>query len=159
VSNVCGDRGDPCTPPSTYGDIPRDQVKNWTVSFLNNFRQNIQGEGIFDAPDATVTLEVECTDPPVMRASVRNLGARVLPAGVVVGFYALEGAIEVELGRGTTATALFPGQVAVVELTATGRTAEDTFRARILVDPAMPTFRECRDDNNTSADVMPRCLL
>ncbi|MCA9605872.1 MAG: hypothetical protein KC619_09780, partial [Myxococcales bacterium] len=31
VSNICGDRGDACSPPSTYGDIPRNQVDNWSV--------------------------------------------------------------------------------------------------------------------------------
>ncbi|HJL18092.1 MAG TPA: hypothetical protein RMH99_20685 [Sandaracinaceae bacterium LLY-WYZ-13_1] len=161
VSNVCGDRGDACTPPSTYGDIPLEQVDNWTVGFLNNFRQNIQGEGIFDAPDATVTLEVQCTDPVVLRASVRNLGAAILPAGVEVGVYVDEGGTPRELGRALTTTPLFPGQVEVLEITAPGDvTAEGrVFHAEILVDPATPTFRECRDDNNRSDDVEPRCLM
>lgn len=162
VSNVCGDRGDACTPPSTYGDIPSSQVANWTVGFLNNFRQNIQGEGIFDAPDATVTLEATCEDPVRLRASVRNLGAALLPEGVEVGFYLVEpGDTERELARGVTSTALFPGQVAVVEVTAPGDIPAmgSVFRARILVDPAMPTFRECRADNNQSEDVSARCLM
>lgn len=162
VSNICGDRGDACVPPSTYGDIPRDQVANWTVPFLNNFRQNIQGEGIFDAPDATVTLDVRCTDPVRLVASVRNLGAALLPAGVEVGFYLVEsGGTERELGRGNTTTALYPSQVAQVEIDAPSDVAADgnVFRARILVDPAAPAFRECREDNNGSGDVEPRCLL
>ncbi|MCB9594449.1 MAG: hypothetical protein H6719_17080 [Sandaracinaceae bacterium] len=161
VSNICGDRGDACSPPSTYGDIPRNQVDNWSVGFLNNFRQNIQGEGIFDAPDATVTLEVICTSPARLRASVRNLGAAVLTAGVEVGFYVDEAGAERELGRATTTSALFPGQVEVVEITAPAdvMASGNTFRARILVDPSMPTFQECRDDNNASDDVTPRCLM
>jgi len=136
-------------------------VPNWTVGFLNNFRQNIQGEGIFDAPDATVTLEVVCATPVRLRASVRNLGAAVLPAGVEVAVYVDEGGAERELGRATTTTALFPGQVEVLELDAPADvTAEgNVFRARILIDPAMPTFQECRDDNNQSEDVEPRCLM
>jgi len=161
VSNVCGDRGDACSPPSTYGDIPRDQVDNWSVGFLNNFRQNIQGEGIFDAPDATVTLAVLCETPARLRASVRNLGAAVLPAGVEVGFYVDEAGAERELGRATTTGPLFPGQVEVVEITAPAdvMAAGNTFRARILIDPAMPTFQECDPDNNASDDVTPRCLM
>ncbi len=161
VSNICGDRGDACSPPSTYGDIPRTQVDNWSVGFLNNFRQNIQGEGIFDAPDATVTLSIVCTTPARLRASVRNLGAAVLASGVEVGFYVIEAGVEREIGRGATTSALFPGQVQVVEVDAPAdvMASGNTFRARILVDPAMPTFQECRDDNNTSADVTPRCLM
>ena len=161
VSNVCGDRGDPCTPPSTYGDIPRNQVANWTVGFLNNFRQNVQGEGIFDAADATVSLDALCQSPIVLRASLRNVGAAILPANVEVGFFQVEaGGTEVELGRMTTTGPLFPGQVEILELTAPAGLdpLTTTFRARILVDPAMPTFRECRDDNNQSADVMPYCI-
>ncbi len=161
VSNICGDRGDPCDPPSTYGDIPMSQVANWTVSFLNNFRQNIQGEGIFDAPDATVSLEVMCTEPVHLVASVRNMGAALLPAGVEVGFYLVEGGTERELGRATTTSALFPSQVEPVEIDAPAdvTASGSVFRARILVDPDMPTFRECRDDNNDSGDVEPRCLM
>lgn len=161
VSNICGDRGDACSPSSTYGDIPRNQVDNWTVGFLNNFRQNIQGEGIFDAPDATVTLEVECATPAVLRASLRNLGAAVLTDGVEVGFYMDEAGVERELGRMTTTTALFPGQVQVLELDAPVDVVAmgSIFRARILVDPTMPTFQECRDDNNQSEDINPRCLM
>ncbi|HJL20557.1 MAG TPA: VCBS repeat-containing protein [Sandaracinaceae bacterium LLY-WYZ-13_1] len=161
VSNICGDRGDACTPPSTYGDIPIEQVPNWTVGFLNNFRQNIQGEGIFDAPDATVTLEVLCTTPVTLRASVRNLGAAVLTDGVEVAVVLDEGGTERELGRATTTTPLFPGQVEVLEIEAPADvTAEgNVFRARIEVDPTMPTFRECREDNNQSDDVEPRCLM
>jgi hypothetical protein len=159
VSNVCGDRGDACSPPSTYGDIPMNQVDNWTVGFLNNFRQNIQGEGIFDAPDATVTLSVVCEMPLRLDAAVRNLGAAVLPEGVEVGFFVSTGGMEVEIGRGTTTTPLFPGQTAVVSQPATGYDETDTFKARILIDPAMPTFQECDDTNNESAEVMARCLM
>ena len=161
VSNICGDRGDACTPPSTYGDIPRNQVDNWGVGFLNNFRQNIQGEGIFDAPDATVSLEVVCTTPARLRASVRNLGAAVLASGVEVGFYIDEPGGERELGRATTTTALFPGQVQVLEIEAPPDVVAmgSSFIARILIDPARPLFQECRDDNNASEYIMPRCLM
>ncbi len=161
VSNICGDRGDACSPPSTYGDIPQDQVANWTVGFLNNFRQNIQGAGIFDAPDATVQLEVQCGPPVHLVASVRNLGAALLPDGVEVGFFLVQAdGTERDLGHGMTTTALFPGQVdqvsidAPADVMATG----STFRARILIDPTMPTFQECRTDNDQSEDVTPHCL-
>ncbi len=159
VSNICGDRGDACSPPSTYGDIPTNQVDNWSVGFLNNFRQNIQGEGIFDAPDATVTLSAICESPIRLDAAVRNLGAAVLPEGVVVGFFVTTGGMDVEIGRASTMTPLFPGQTAVVSQTAAGYDETDTFQARIIVDPAMPTFQECDDTNNESAEVMARCLM
>ncbi|MEM9074049.1 MAG: VCBS repeat-containing protein [Myxococcota bacterium] len=158
VSNICGDRGDACSPPSTYGDIPVNQVDNWSVDFLNNFRQNIQGEGIFDAPDAVVSLRVVCETPTRLVAAVRNLGAAVLPEGVTVGFFVREGGGERMLGMGTTTTRLFPGQVANVEQT-TDTDPMATFFARILVDPDRPVFQECRGDNNESEDATGRCLL
>jgi hypothetical protein len=57
------------------------------VPWLNNFRQNVQDKGLFDAPDATVALRVDCATPLELRATVRNLGLALLPAGVEVGFY------------------------------------------------------------------------
>jgi hypothetical protein len=61
----------------------------------------------------------------------------------------------------TTSTALFPGQVglAVLTLMPGDATADETFIARILIDPTMPRFHECRDDNNESAPAMARCLM
>ncbi len=160
VSNICGDNG-ACGAGASYGDIPADRANNWEVSFLNNFRQNIQGEGIFDAPDATVELQIQClSDGFELIASVRNLGAALLPAGVEVGFFVVDGAGERELGRGTTTSAVFPGQVSQVTLTVTdGVTSDDTFFARILIDPDARTFNECLEDNNESERLTPMCLL
>ena len=159
VTNVCDDSDDACSPRMPHGTIPRTEVANWSLPWLNNFRQNVQQSGLFDAPDATITLEVECVTPPVLHGLVRNLGAALLPAGVTVAFYA-ERTPEVLLGMGTTTTPLFPGQVGDVRFTAPAGydPSTDTFRAAIIVDPAMPTFRECRDDNNSSEPVMARCL-
>jgi hypothetical protein len=52
-----------------------------------------------------------------------------------------------------------PGQTAVVGLDATGYDETHVFKARILIDPTMPTFQECDDTNNESAEVMARCLM
>jgi hypothetical protein len=38
---------------------------NWTTPGLNNFRQNVQGAGVFNAPDLSVSLAVgldKCDD-------------------------------------------------------------------------------------------------
>ena len=37
-------------------------------------------------------------------------------------------------------------------------TSTDSFLARILVDPLMPTFRECRADNDESTPQIPMCI-
>ena len=87
VSNICDDRDSACDAPNTYGAIPKSEKKNWTLPWLNNFRQNVQDKGIFDAPDATVSLAAKCTTPVQLEASLRNAGLASLPAGVEVGFY------------------------------------------------------------------------
>jgi len=159
VTNVCDERDTACMPAASYGAIPARERHNWSVPWLNNFRQNVQDGRLFDAPDAVVSLSVDCTRPPLLRAALRNAGAAILPAGVVVGFYAREAGGDVRLGEAVSSGALFPGQATELSLTATGRDPiADTFVAKIEVDPSAPLFRECHDDNNESAPIMARCL-
>jgi hypothetical protein len=56
---------------------------------------------------------------------------------------------------------LFPGQVTEITYVATPAdevATADAFLARIRVDPAAPTFHECRDDNNESALSYAVCI-
>lgn len=158
VTNVCVPGDDACGPGAHEGQIPVRERPNWTLPWLNNFRQNVQQSGLFNAPDATVTLAVQCTHPPTLVASVRNLGEAPLPEGVVVGFFLLGDGGETMLGTARTTTALFPGGVQNLTLSApSGTSTSATFVARILVDPMMPTFRECRSGNNSSAPARAVC--
>ncbi|MCC7537800.1 MAG: VCBS repeat-containing protein [Deltaproteobacteria bacterium] len=160
VSNVCDDRDDACDPARGYGRIPETMRDNWDVPWLNNFRQNVQDQGLFDAPDAVVTLAVQCHRPLRLVASVRNLGEALLPAGVVVRFYQQTGASMTLVGEGSTTAALFPGQVERVSVDAPADAPpEAAFVARIEVDEATRTFHECREDNNSSEPVVGRCLI
>ncbi len=161
VTNVCDDHDDACPGDNTHGTIPQWEELNCTVPWLNNYRQNVQDQGLFDAPDATVRVKVDCASPVVVHAYVQNLGAAQLPAGVEVGFYYLRNGVERDLGTGVTDHILFPGQVAEVTYTAQPGdqlSLTDPYFARILVDPAAPTFRECRDDNNQSAEAFAVCI-
>ncbi|MFO0550339.1 MAG: VCBS repeat-containing protein [Polyangiaceae bacterium] len=157
VSNICDARDTACDAPNVYGSIPTIEKRNWTLPWLNNFRQNVQDGGLFDAPDATVTLSVDCGNPLIATVSVRNIGLSSLPAGVEVAIFANSSAT----AMATTATtrALFPGQTEVLEvpLPATAST-DDTYVARIQIDPQAPKFHECRDDNNESAPTQPACV-
>ena len=160
VTNICDDRDTACNPPNTYGSIPKVEKSNWLLSWLNNYRQNVQDKGLFDAPDATVSLSVECLDPPVLHPVVRNIGQASLPAGVEARVYKLTGMVETQLGSAITTRALLPGQAEQLTTTAMpgAATTNDTFLARIYIDPQMPTFRECRADNNTSEMITPVCV-
>lgn len=159
VSNVCDPGDDACAGEVAHGAIPNEQRDNWSVPWLNNFRQNVQQEGLFDAPDPTVTVSLDC-ERQVLRATVRNLGEAILGAGVDVAFFRVDGGSEELLGMGATTEQLFPSQSTIVELPLPdGVTVRETFRARIVVDPAAPTFRECNVENNTSPDYTPSCLI
>lgn len=159
VSNVCDDRDTACDAPNVYGSIPQDEKANWTLPWLNNFRQNVQDQGIFNAPDATVSLSVECADPVPATVSVRNIGLSSLPAGVDVGVFTTKGGTETLVGSTKTTHTLFPGQTEVLSLSLDpSAPKEQTFLARILIDPQNPTFHECKADNNASSEVKPSCV-
>lgn len=75
VSNVCDPSDDACAPGSYYGQIPTSQKKNWQQSWLNNFRQNVQHNGLFDAPDVTVGLSAVCVEPVPLELTVASVSA------------------------------------------------------------------------------------
>ena len=157
VSNVCSDDDDACVPPMSHGSIPLERRDNWEVAWLNNFRQNVQAEGLFDAPDAALLLEFDCAHEPSLRATVRNLGEAVLPAGVDVAFFVEEAAGERELGRMATSAPLFPGQgEALLLVLPEGVEVYERLRAiaRIVIDPTSPAFQECYDDNNEAETII-----
>ena len=161
VSNVCDDRDTACDAPNVYGSIPKVEKRNWSLPWLNDFRQNVQDQGIFDAPDATVALAVACTTPVVAHVSVRNIGLSSLPAGVQVGvFKGMNGTFTTEVGTTQTTHVLFPGQTENIDVTLSAAAGDgDSYVAQILVDPQNPTFHECRDDNDTSdPPVKPSCV-
>ena len=156
---MCDPRDSACLPGTYYGQIPTQQQKNWNKSWLNNFRQNVQDEGLFNAPDATVDLEADCVSPVPLRVAVRNIGLAGLPAGVTVGVYAKQ-STDVLVATVATTKPLLPGQTEVIQATADAMlaTPNDTFVARVIIDPNNITFNECRDDNNESPPVTPNCV-
>jgi len=158
VSNICDDRDTACDPPNVYGSIPKNEKANWTVPWLNNFRQNVQDKGIFDAPDATVSLAVLCTTPVSGEVSLRNAGTASLPKGVEVGIYNVTSGSTL-VAKVTSTIALFPGQTEKIPfaLAASDGTKADSWQAKVIVDPLKPTFRECREDNDSSAVVKASC--
>jgi hypothetical protein len=63
-----------------------------------------------------------------------------------------------QVGSVTTTLPLLPGQTQTLMVTLMPpATMGSTFYAKIIVDPNMPTFHECRTDNDQSDNVMPSC--
>jgi hypothetical protein len=158
VSNICDDRDSACTGVNGYGAIPTTERRNWTVPWLNNFRQNVQDKGLFDAPDPVVGLVVTCTSPLGARVAVRNQGLASLPAGVVVVVYRRVAGTDTEVGRATTTQPLSPGQTQELTVSLSAGTASDTYVARIVVDPVNPTFHQCRPGNDESSPATAVCV-
>lgn len=160
VSNICDDRDTACDAPNVYGSIPDVEKKNWTLPWLNNFRQNVQDKGIFDAPDGVLSIAVDCTSPVVVHVSVRNIGLASLPSPVDVGIYKQTAGGDVLVAQTATTHALLPGQTELLSATVdpADGTQTDTYLAKIVIDPQNPTFHECREDNNESQPVKANCV-
>ena len=154
VSNICDDRDTACLMNNVYGAIPQLERKNWTVPWLNDFRQNVQDKGIFNAPDAVLSMIVDCTSPLLAHVSVRNIGESSLPAGVDVGVFRAKD--DVQIAKVTTSIALFPGQTQTLDVPLM-EPAQQAFYAKVLLDPKNPKFHQCREDNDRSTNVTPQC--
>ncbi len=159
VSNICDDRDSACDAPNVYGSIPKVEKKNWTLPWLNNFRQNVQDKGLFNAPDAVVTLAVSCTSPVQLTVGVRNIGLSSLPTGVDVGLYKGSVAAANQVGQVTTTHALLPGQTQqlLFSVPVAMGSDKDTYVAQILNPASMPKFHECNTGNDTSDPATAQC--
>ncbi len=144
------------------GTIPAIEQANWTVEGLNNFRQNVQPQGEFSAPDLVVSVLAQCIpDEYALIARVRNIGQASVPAGVAVGFYDGDpqagGAL---LGSGVTTKVLYPAEAQDVVLPLASPPqglVDGTAEAWVVVDDGMPMhpWQECRTDNNTGHALVP----
>lgn len=157
VTNICNDEDGACANPNVYGSIPSFEQPNWLLPWLNNFRQNVQDSGVFDAANVTVDLDVLCSDPMQITVKVRNVGLAPLPAGVEVEVRQVTPNVQV-IGTVTTTQSLFPGQIELIELDSMLSQNEDLeFVAEVIVDPENPTFVECDDSDNLSEPANAFC--
>ncbi len=119
----------------------------------------MQDKGIFDAPDATVSLTVACSSPAILTASVRNIRPRL--AARRRRRRPLQGLVSTtnQVGTVTTTHALFPGQTEPLTFSVPTASGSDTdlYVAQVLNDPAMPKFNQCRTDNDTSDPATAHC--
>jgi hypothetical protein len=160
VTNVCDGVDSACAPGSRYGEIPREERANWTVPWLGNFRQNVQERGLFNAPDAVVSVAAGCAATGSgfdVTASVRNVGQAPMPPGVSARVVERRGAVDTELWLGVTTRWLYPGQTQTFAFTQLAGSDSATLVGQVLTPPNSPV-RECRTDNNESSPAQPVCL-
>ena len=141
------------------GSIPAVEAANWTVPGLNNFRQNVQPEGEFSAPDLVVSVNPDClVEPYALVATVRNIGRAAVPAGVPVDFYAGDpDAGGTLLGSMETTKDLYPaeGEDLVLEpMQFVDELSDGLVDAWVVVaEGDVPNaLGECRPDNNRGSN-------
>jgi hypothetical protein len=153
------------------GAIPSPERDNWAVAGLNNFRQNVQPEGLFAAPDLEVARVVidegSCPVTVEVAAWIVNRGAAGAPAGIPIAFY--EGdptAGGVLLGVVPTPAPILPGASVRVALDVPVGDARVGERIPIHVridddgtGAASGAMHECRTGNNGYGPVDALCPI
>ncbi len=138
------------TNATAVGNVPMVEPTNWLQPGLNNYRQNVQGDGIFNAPDLAIDLSIGldlCDDGMVvLRARVTNLGALGVRPGVAVTFHQGTSAAGPVLGGGTTSVPLLPGASTVITVTVANPNTPTDYYA--VVDSPPGTVAECDETNN-----------
>ena len=137
------------------GRVPKVEARNWDNPNLNNFRQNVQPGGLFDAPDllgdagkATCAATINAT------VKVKNDGAAKVAPGIPVTLYGeLAGKGAAALQTALTKTTIYPGQSELVSFSVAtpGQFVKQqvTLTARVDDDgKGGGKANECREGNN-----------
>ncbi|MBW2524255.1 MAG: VCBS repeat-containing protein [Deltaproteobacteria bacterium] len=139
------------------GSLPLPEPPSWVVPpGFNNYRQSNQGEGVFNAPDLQVSLEVSLAPCPTeieLRAVVQNNGSLGVAAGIPVSFYEGTDATGTFIATEYTQTALLPGQFEVVTVDYSVANQSDlSFFVVVDADQSGDGLEnECLEDNNESS--------
>jgi hypothetical protein len=152
---------------SAAGLVPGVEVDNWSDPGLNNYRQNAQGEGVFNAPDLAVELSVGLGDclggQLILIATVRNIGSIGVPAGVDVTLYTGTDATGMVIGSQPTPNPLLPGaQVALNwNVPFPPGSADLAFYVEVDGGDAMAAGEivECDESNNTASTETAACPM
>ncbi len=141
---------------SETGVVPSYEEPNWLDDRFNNFRQNIQPDGVHFAPDLFVeSVELGCSFDFSISVCIGNDGMLGVPAGVkIVGSLDIDGGLHIDLPPIETEAPTLPGQctIATWELDAPDAiTLGWTFDLNVQVDvdgTNNGAFNECDEANN-----------
>ena len=137
---------------TSAGNVPTTETDNWTLPGLNNYRQNVQGDGVFNAPDLTIDLSVgleRCNfNEVVLLARVSNEGALGVAPGVPVEFYLGTDASGTYLDVRETQEPLLPGASTVVSLTVQAPEVSADYFAVVNRNGTATSVPECDGNNN-----------
>jgi hypothetical protein len=161
VSNVCDGIDQVCaTAQNAHAALPSPQTDNWTVPWLNNFRQNVQGLGLFNAPDLTVakvTVAGGCSkEHTSVTFTVTNKGSAQVAAGLKITLYFNDPASGgSKLQTVATTKALIPGASETLTVTIQLPTTYggEAFELHVTADDigdGTGERNECDEGNNTA---------
>ncbi len=151
---------------TSAGNYPAaGEVDNWTQPGLNNYRQNVQGEGVFNAPDLSVELAIgvgSCFEMQLqILATVRNQGALGVPAGVPVSLFEGSDASGVLIETKPTPEPLLPGAsvqlIWAVDAPEGGAAA--SFFVQVDGEVENGEVAECDESNNTALTESAACPI
>jgi hypothetical protein len=154
------------TNTTSAGNAPAAELDNWTQPELNNYRQNVQGEGVFNAPDLTVELAIgvgDCLEDQLqLMATVRNVGALGVPAGVEVSLFRGTDAAGELVETMETPDPLLPGAsvqlIWAVDATQGGQ-AQAFYVAVDGTELADGIVAECDESNNDASTESAACPI
>jgi hypothetical protein len=142
---------------------PLVEETNWLQPGLNNFRQNAQGEGIFNGPDLSIDVAVglqNCLEEEFeIYVTVRNEGSIGIPAGVPVSLWEGTDDSGMYVGTQETDVALLPGAF-VQFMWIVPAPAEEPKNYYATVDEAelsTGAIVECLEDNNEGTTETVAC--
>jgi hypothetical protein len=143
------------------GSIPTNELANWTVPGLNNFRQNKQPGSEFAAPDATVSVKPRCSGTFGVLVEVRNLGSAPLPANVKVDVFTDTPATGTLLGSSATTVPLYGAQAEVlsIDLPSAPADVQSGIAPVYATVTPPPGVVECNTANNTSTPASAKCSI
>lgn len=140
------------TNATSSGNVPLLEENNWTMPGLNNYRQNVQGNGVFNAPDLAIDLSVglqQCNlNQIVLTARVSNVGALGVFPGAPVEFYLGTDQNGEYLGLVNTTEPLLPGASTVVTLAVDAPEEPADYYAVVNRHGTATTVDECDNSNN-----------
>ena len=149
---------------STSAAIPPEvEEPNWLAPGLNNFRQNAQGEGIFNGPDLSIDVAVglqNCLDEEFeIFVTVRNEGSIGVPAGIPVSLWEGTDSNGTLIGTQETEAPLLPG--AFVQFSwlvpAPAEVAKNYYTTVDQAEVSLGEVIECIEDNNEAVTETVNC--
>ena len=143
------------------GTLPFPEPNSWAPGQSNSYRQNVQGRGVFSAPDLTACeVKADLTDCHQGKATatvtVYNGGALVVKAGVDVSVYA-EGAAGTKLvATSKTTKSLSPGDSEKITVDWAAPSPSAPVKLRAVLDEK-GLVGDCHPENNVVESEMLSC--